>query len=194
MNSAFTRGAHVQDIMISPESVLSFWFEEITPQQWWKQSPEFDQLVKQRFGPVHAAARVCELFDWRQTPRGRLAEIIVLDQFSRNIYRDQAAAFACDPLALALAQTAVAAHIDQSLDPSLRPFLYMPYMHSESRVVHAQALALFEVPGLESFLRSELQHKAIIDRFGRYPHRNALIGRSSTVEELEFMKKPGSSF
>ena len=177
-----------------PDSVLSFWFEEIKPMQWWKKVPEFDQLISQRFGQLHQAAVQSELFEWRKTPRGRLAEIIVLDQFSRNIYRDQARAFVGDPLALALAQTAVQLGADQELDLKMRQFLYMPYMHSESRAIHEVALVLFGAPGLERTLQSELEHKAIIDRFGRYPHRNALLGRSSTIEEIEFLTLPHSSF
>lgn len=177
-----------------PVDVLGFWFDEITPAQWWRKSDDFDRLIASRFGVLHAAAAQCELVHWRDTPAGRLAEIIVLDQFSRNIHRDQAAAFACDPLALALAQTAVALGADRQLDTTQRPFLLMPYMHSESRRIHADAVRLFSVPGLENTLDFELKHKAIIDRFGRYPHRNAALGRESTAEEIAFLQTPGSSF
>ena len=96
----------------SPNEVLAFWFEETNPKQWWTRSNEFDALITVRFFALHQAAAACELFAWRDTPAGRLAEIIVLDQFSRNMFRDQARAFACDPLALALAQTAVAQRAD----------------------------------------------------------------------------------
>jgi uncharacterized protein (DUF924 family) len=178
----------------SPDTVLSFWFEEIPSKRWWEKSPEFDQMIVERFGDLHRAARVCELFAWRLTPQGSLAEIVVLDQFSRNIYRDQAQAFACDPLALALAQTAVEVTADKELDLKMRPFLYMPFMHSESPSVHSVAMGLFNVPGLESFFESERKHKNIIDQFGRYPHRNALLGRESTALELEFLVTPNSSF
>ena len=178
----------------SPDTVLSFWFEEITPKQWWEKSPEFDQMILDRFGSLHRAAGVCELSAWRLTPRGRLAEIVVLDQFSRNIYRDQARAFACDPLALALAQTAVEVKADRELELNMRPFLYMPFMHSESLSVHTAAMGLFNVPGLEGFFESERKHKKIIDQFGRYPHRNVLLGRESTALELEFLATPNSSF
>lgn len=125
---------------------------------------------------------------------GRLAEIIVLDQFSRNIHRGQARAFACDPLALALAQTAVAVKADRELEVGRRAFLYMPYMHSESPAIHVLAVSLFGQPGLEGNLDFELRHKEIIDRYGRYPHRNAILGRPSTTEEMDFLKTPGSSF
>ena len=118
----------------------------------------------------------------------------MLDQFSRNMFRDSPLAFAQDPLALALAQEAVACGADQALSQIERNFLYMPYMHSESPAIHLQAVALFENNGIANSLDYEHRHKAIIDRFGRYPHRNAALGRASTPEELEFLKQPGSSF
>ena len=179
---------------MTAESILSFWFEEIEAKQWWAKSDAFDRLIATRFGTLHAAATRCELSDWRETPQGRLAEVIVLDQFSRNIYRDQPQAFACDPLALALAQHAVALQADQALPTQQRTFLYMPYMHSESPLIHSSALPLFSQAGLEHALPSELRHKAIVDRFGRYPHRNTILGRSSTAEEIDFLATPGSSF
>jgi uncharacterized protein (DUF924 family) len=123
-----------------------------------------------------------------------LAEVIVLDQFSRNIHRGTARAFACDPLALGLAQEAVALRADLQLEPALRAFIYMPYIHSESGLIHTEALRLLSAPGLEPNLESEVQHKAIIDRFGRYPHRNLALGRPSTAEELAFLEQPGSRF
>ncbi len=175
--------------------VLTFWFQEITPQQWWKVDPAFDAALRQRFGPLHAQAAACELWDWRGTPQGRLGEIIVLDQFSRNLFRGTPGAFAQDPLALALAQEAVAGGHDAALtQPIERTFLYMPYMHSESARVHVQAEQLFRLNGLPDNHDFELRHQAIIERFGRYPHRNAILGRTSTPEEVEFLKQPGSSF
>ena len=179
---------------MNSQDVLSFWFEEIKPTQWWEKSAELDELIATRFGALHAAAARCELSAWRDTPSGRLAEIIVLDQFSRNIFRDQAQAFACDPLALSLAQHAVSLKADQVLQPERRAFVYMPFMHSESRQIHITALMLFSQPGLEHALPSELRHQAIIDRFGRYPHRNRILGRASSEEEDRFLATPGSSF
>ncbi|MCB1966721.1 DUF924 family protein [Accumulibacter sp.] len=179
---------------MTPAAVLAFWFDEATPAQWWAKSAEFDRLIAARFGALHAAASRCELYAWRGSADGRLAEVIVLDQFSRNIFRDRADSFATDALALVLAQEAVAAGADSSLDAARRAFLYMPYMHSESRLIHAQAVALFSAPGMENNLAFELRHKAIIERFGRYPHRNAILRRQSTPEEVEFLKKPGSGF
>jgi len=176
------------------QAILDFWFETLTPAQWFKKDLEMDRTILARFGTVHAHATQCECFAWRQTAQGRLAEIIVLDQFSRNIYRDDARAFANDALALALAQEAVAAGADVELSSQQRVFLYMPYMHSESAAIHEVAMQLFDQPGLEDNFDFEVRHKAIIDRFGRYPHRNALLGRISTDEEIEFLKQPGSSF
>jgi uncharacterized protein (DUF924 family) len=176
------------------QSVLQFWFQEISPAKWWKVDAEFDLLIAQRFSEVHRRATRSELFEWRAEPRGRLAEVIVLDQFSRNMYRGDRLAFATDTMALALAQEAVTAKADLTLSPEERVFLYMPYMHSESRVIHAVAQRLFKENAPKSNYDFELRHKAIIDRFGRYPHRNAALGRESTEEELEFLAQPGSSF
>ena len=175
-------------------NVNRFWFEEIDPKQWWVKDETFDALVRTRFEATHRAASWGELFAWRDTAEGRLAEIVVLDQFSRNMYRDTPRAFAFDALALVLAQEAVARGVDRELPPPRRAFLYLPYMHSESPLIHEQAIPLFSQSGLEHNLEFELKHKHIIERFGRYPHRNAVLGRVSTPEEIEFLKQPGSSF
>jgi uncharacterized protein (DUF924 family) len=176
------------------DDVLRFWFEEATPAQWWKKDPAFDAAIAARFSAVHAAAARCECHGWRATPEGRLAEILVLDQFSRNLFRDRAAAFATDPLSLALAQEMVAGGLDDRLTIDQRRFVYMPYMHSESLAIHDIAVVLFDQPGLEDNLKFEHLHRDIIARFGRYPHRNALLGRTSTPEEAAFLLQPGSSF
>ena len=117
--------------------MLRFWFEDTRPEQWWLADPAFDRLIAGRYADIHAQAIRCELHAWRKNAQGRLAEIIVIDQFSRNIHRGSARAFASDPLALALAQEAVAAGADHALDTQQRAFLYLPYMHSESRAIHA---------------------------------------------------------
>lgn len=174
--------------------ILHFWFEELTPKQHFVKDTALDAIMANRFSPTLQAAARCELFAWRASAEGRLAEILVLDQFSRNVYRDTPRAFAQDTLALVLAQELVACGGDRSLPPAQRAFVYMPYMHSESALMHAQAVALFSQPGMENNLSFELRHKAIIDRFGRYPHRNAILGRSSSAEELAFLSEPGSSF
>lgn len=183
-----------QGLAVSPAEVLGFWFEETTPKQWWAKSDAFDRLVDARFGVLHAAAMRAELYTWRADADGRLAEILVLDQFSRNIHRRRPEAFAGDGMALVLAQEAVAAGLDRALEPIRRAFLYLPYMHSESALMHALAVRLFAVPGMENNLDFELRHQAIIERFGRYPHRNAVLGRPSTAAEIEFLKTPGSAF
>lgn len=180
--------------LMQPQNVLYFWFTELTPQQHFIKDAALDESIRTRFGPTLEAAARCELFTWRATPEGRLAEILALDQFSRNVHRDTARAFAQDALALALAQELVASGQDRSLPTAQRVFAYMPYMHSESAVIHEQALELFAQPGMENNLDFERRHKAIIDRFGRYPHRNAVLGRTSTAEELAFLSEPGSSF
>jgi uncharacterized protein (DUF924 family) len=174
--------------------VLAFWFGELTPAQWWRKDPVLDGLIAERFAATLAAAKAAELCAWRETARGRLAEVIVLDQFSRNVHRERPESFAADGMALALAQEAVLGGFDRQLAVSERAFVYLPYMHSESAKIHADALRLFDQPGLESNLDFERRHYAIIARFGRYPHRNAILGRASTAEELEFLQQPGSSF
>jgi len=179
---------------MNPQSIIDFWFHEIEPRLWFAKDIQFDRLIEKRFHSVHDSAMRCELFLWRDTAEGRLAEIIVLDQFSRNIYRDTPRAFASDPLALALAQEAVRLEAQHNLTLQQKPFLYMPFMHSESQLIHGRAVVLFSEPGLQRNLEFELQHKAIIDRFGRYPHRNAILGRASSDEELVFLTTSGSSF
>ena len=179
---------------VDAEAVLRFWFVELEPRDWWRKDPELDQRIASRFGALLETAAAGALVEWRTTPRGRLAEIIVLDQFSRNIHRGSAEAFANDALALRLAEEAVATGAALELPVEERRFFYMPYMHSESAAVHETAMRLFATPGLEKNLDFERRHKAVIDRFGRFPHRNALLGRESTAEEIEFLKQPGSSF
>ena len=174
--------------------VMDFWFDELDAKQWWQPSASLDALIGQRFSDIHRQAARCELFAWRTTALGRLAEIIVLDQFSRNMYRNTALAFAQDALALALAQEAVACGADQAVGPAQRAFFYMPYMHSESLAIHDQTLVLFSQDGMASNLDFEQRHRAIIERFGRYPHRNAALGRVSSNEEVAFLSTPGSSF
>jgi uncharacterized protein (DUF924 family) len=158
-------------------TILHIWFTELTPKHHFTKDAALDEAIRTRFGATLEAAARCELFAWRATLEGRLAEVLVLDQFSRNVYRDSPQAFAQD--ALAFAQ---------------RSFAYMPYMHSESALVHTQAALLFAQPGMEDTLRFEQRHQAIINRFGRYPHRNAILGRPSTPEELAFLSEPGSGF
>nr|WP_205619957.1 DUF924 family protein [Dasania marina] len=179
---------------MTAKDIITFWFSELSPKQWWLKDTQLDQTIAQRFLPCLQQAASCELFAWRNSALGRLAEVIVLDQFSRNIYRDSAQAFASDPLALALAQEAISLGCDQELNPIQRSFLYMPFMHSESAAIHEVAVQLFKANGEENNYQFEHKHKAIIDRFGRYPHRNIILGRPSTTAEIDFLKQPGSSF
>lgn len=178
----------------APQTVLDFWFNELTPAQWWQKDNQLDNLIAQRFTQLHQKAVLGELFAWRETAHGRLAEVIVLDQFSRNIFRDTPQAFASDSQALTLSQEAVQQKADRELSQIERSFLYMPYMHSESLLVHDVAVELFQANGNESNYQFELKHREIIEQFTRYPHRNEILGRESTAEELVFLQQPGSSF
>ncbi len=174
--------------------VLDFWFSELSPAQWFAKDEELDKEISARFLQLHTSASHCELVHWRRSAEGRLAEIIVLDQFSRNIFRDTPQAFSQDPLALVLAQEAISLGCDNLLSDQQKAFLYMPYMHSESKFIHELAVELFSKEGLEGNLDFELKHKVIIDKFGRYPHRNEILARESTAEEIEFLKLPNSGF
>jgi len=176
------------------KEILKFWFEEITPSQWWTKSDDFDQMIRDRFFHIHSMAVRCELFEWRENARGRLAEIIVLDQFSRNMFRGSPLAFSNDPMTLVLSQEAISLGADKLLEPAERSFIYLPFMHSESTTIHQVAEDLYRQHGIQSTLEWEIKHKKIIERFGHYPHRNEILGRQSTEEELGFLKQPNSSF
>lgn len=176
------------------QQVLTFWFEEIEESKWWTKDDEFDLLVFGRFSTLHEQAGRCELFGWRENAKGRLAEIILLDQFSRNMFRDSPLAFANDSLALALSQEAIAVKADADLSPVEKSFLYMPFMHSESLAIHGIAAELYKENGIESNYLFEIQHKNIIEQFGRYPHRNEILGRKPTQDEEKFLTQPGSNF
>lgn len=184
----------MNDTTITPAAVLAFWFDESGPTQWFAKDDAFDAAIRARFAALHMRAVQGELWRWRADATGRLAEIIVLDQFSRNLHRDSPAAFAHDAMALALAQELVAQGLDMQLPVVCRAFAYLPYMHSESLAVQQESLRLYIAlaqPGNLDFAR---QHEAIIRRFGRYPHRNAALGRESSAEEIAFLRQPGSSF
>lgn len=176
------------------KEVIDFWFIRLKPEQWWQKNKALDASIQCQFRSLHEQAKAGELVTWRETTLGSLAEIIVLDQFSRNIYRNKPESFACDPLALALAQFAISKGLDINLPEKERCFLYLPFMHSESRRIHREAVKLFTSLGNMNHLEFEYKHKAIIDRFGRYPHRNTILGRTSTTEEIAFLKQPDSSF
>lgn len=179
---------------MNAQDILDFWFEELTAKQHFVKDPALDAAMGVRFGTILEAAARCELYAWRGTPQGRLAEILLLDQFSRNIYRDTPRAFAQDAVALVLAQELVGSGQDFSLTTAQRAFAYMPYMHSESPLIHEQSVRLYSQPGLESNLDFALRHKVIIDRFGHFPHRNQILGRATSALETAFLGEPGSSF
>lgn len=176
------------------DDVLSFWFSEIEQSQWWVKDINFDRLIEDKFLTLHEKANKCELFEWRNSAKGRLAEIIVLDQFSRNIFRDTPKAFLSDQLALVLSQEAISLGKHHELNEIEKSFMYMPYMHSESLSIHNVAVELYKNNGIQSNLNFEIKHRDIIEKFGRYPHRNAILNRVSTFEELEFLKQSGSAF
>jgi len=179
---------------MTEKEIINFWFNELESKDWYKKDDSLDKLIKDRFLDIYHQAYKGELWQWRETVEGRLAEIIILDQFSRNMFRDHADAFKYDYLAVALAQEASLLSQTQSLEPKKRAFMYMPLMHSESAKIHELAVKIFSTEGLENSLKFELKHKAIIDRFNRYPHRNKVLGRESSPEELEFLQGPDSSF
>ncbi|MEL6436365.1 MAG: DUF924 family protein, partial [Pseudomonadota bacterium] len=160
--------------------------------EWWSASGAFDAEVRIRFAKTLQRAERSELWQWRTTPKGRVAEMIVLDQFSRQLYRNSGRAFANDALALALAQEAVALRLDQALGEDERHFLFMPYMHSESLIIHEEAMRLYATVS-EKALEFEERHRDVIERFGRYPKRNEALGRVSTAAELEYIAATANS-
>nr|WP_318779353.1 DUF924 family protein [Psychrobacter sp. FME5] len=177
------------------KKILDFCFNEAGSQKFFEKDLSFDRLLTEQFTTVLEQAAAAEFYAWRSSTQGRLAEIIVLDQFSRNIYRDTPAAFSQDAMALALAQEAVASGaLEELVSLEARKFLLMPYMHSESKLIHQQAERLFEQFTNAEIFNSEMKHKIIIDRFGRYPHRNKVLRRVSSAEEIAFLKQPNSSF
>lgn len=173
---------------MNSQEVLNFWFQETDPASWFRNDGELDRLIEARFSALHTQAAKGELWQWRDTIQGRLAEIIILDQFSRNLYRNQPEAFASDGMALVLAQEALRTEEQQLLTTVERSFLYMPFMHAESRAIHEIAMELFQEEGMEESLKFEKEHRDIIEQFGRYPHRNVALNRESTPEEVEFLK------
>jgi uncharacterized protein (DUF924 family) len=186
------------------DQVWDFWFGVLdeagdaapaTVKRWWTKDLAFDDEVRTRFGALHAAVTAGEREGWRAEARGALAYVVVLDQFARNMFRGTAAMFASDAQALVAAKDAVARGLDRELPRAARTFFYLPYMHSEALVDQDACVALLgAVPGLEYNLAFGEQHRAIVRRFGRFPHRNALLGRASTDEEEAFLREPGSSF
>ena len=176
------------------DEVLRFWFEELTPDDWFGGGDAVDERIRERFLALHESLRERVPESWRATPRGMLAAVIALDQFPRNLYRGDPRAFAADPAALALATEAIERGLDRAMSVDERKFLYLPFEHSEDPAVQARSVELFAALQNEDTLGYALRHKEIIDRFGRFPHRNEVLGRESTPEEIEFLKEPDSSF
>ena len=174
--------------------MLAFWFEELTPDDWFGGGEEVDDRIRERFLALHEALRNHVPESWRTTPRGMLAAVIALDQFPRNMYRGDGQAFAADPAALALATEAIERGLDRAMSVDERKFLYLPFEHSEDPSVQARSVELFATLENEETLGYALRHKEIIDRFGRFPHRNEVLRRVSTPEEIEFLTEPDSSF
>lgn len=185
---------HTPDQANAAQAILDFWFDAHTQANWFAKDNAFDAAIRTQFFNTWQAAQQGECAHWRNTLHGRLAEIIVLDQFSRNLFRNQPAAFAQDGMALVLAQEAVQHSDYPKLSMHEKQFVIMPYMHSESALIHTHALALFEALDNPHALEFEQRHKAIIDTFGRYPHRNAALQRTSSPEETAFLQQAGSSF
>lgn len=177
----------------SPREILDFWWGEAAS-KWWVKDPDFDREVQARFEPTLEAAIRGDLNAWREAPESCLAYIVVLDQFSRNIYRDSPRSFAQDPQALTATLEGQAKLFDRQLSKSQRIFFYLPFMHSENLKMQKRSIEAYEELGEKENLEFARQHAVIIERFKRFPHRNPILGRKSTPEEEAFLKEPGSSF
>ncbi len=187
------------------DQILDFWFgrpdeSDYGKQRsfWFNKKPEFDQEVRTRYGSDYEKAIAGQLDHWRDAPRSCLALILLLDQFPRNMFRGTAQAFASDPQALSVAQHAVANGFDQGLLTVQRWFVYLPFEHSENLAHQRQSTELFATLSNDSdsvaTIDYAVRHRLVIERFGRFPHRNKILGRATTLEEAEFLKQPGSSF
>lgn len=174
------------------DEVLAFWFSHSG--DWWVRSAAFDEEIRRRFEGLRAEVLRGEHEDWKDTARGTLAYVIVLDQFSRNLYRKDGRAFEGDGQALAAARMAIARGDDAGLTQDERFFLYMPFMHSEDLEEQERSVELFRALGDAEGLKYAEQHRDVVRRFGRFPHRNTILGRTFTAHELDFLKEPGSSF
>ena len=177
-----------------PDPLLAYWFDEATRPRWFVKDPAFDAELGERFGPLAALAAEGALDHWADTPRGALALVILLDQLPRNLHRGRPEAFAQDAKARAVATKALAAGHDAAMTPEERLFLSLPFEHSEALADQERSMALFEALGDPELLDYARRHYEIIHRFGRFPHRNAVLGRASTADELAFLAGPNSSF
>ena len=180
--------------MAKKVEILNFWFKECKPEQWFKKNEDFDQMIENRFSIAIENAIAGNLGNWEESETGCLALIILLDQFTRNVFRDTPHAFAGDKRALALSQLCYDKDYLTNPDVQRRQFMLMPMMHSENLAVQDAALPLFKKYASGKDYEYAEKHRYFIARFGRFPHRNVILGRKSTNEELEFLKQPGSSF
>jgi uncharacterized protein (DUF924 family) len=178
----------------SIDAVNRFWFEELKPEDWFKKSDQRDAAIKRRFATIYEKLREGLPPSWLETPDGYAAAIIVLDQFPRNLFRGSARSFESDRLALELAKEAIASGFDAQLSPVKRWALYLPFEHSEDAADQVRCIELMTTLKNPVALDWALRHKAVVDRFGRFPHRNAVLGRTTTEEEAKFLKEPGSTF
>ena len=176
------------------QGILDFWFAEANRPLWFAPTPSFDQEIRARFGATVARAAAGELKSWEDKPEGCVALCLLLDQMPRHMFRGTPRAFATDERAFAVAERAVSRGFDRRLGPDYKNFLYMPFMHSERLADQLRAVALFESAGLGKALGYAKDHLATIRRFGRFPHRNAILGRTSTPEELEFLAQQGEHY
>lgn len=182
---------HMNDNGNRPATVLEFWYSESAREHWFKSSAEFDREMEQRFGRLHRLASEGRLDAWQETPEGALALVILLDQFTRNLYRGSQQAYSNDARALAVSRAAIDRGLDRSLSGWHKAFLYMPFMHSEELADQEYSAGLFTAAGLDN-ARYALHHRDIIRRFGRFPHRNEVLGRESTDEEIEYLNSTGA--
>jgi uncharacterized protein (DUF924 family) len=176
------------------DRVLAFWFEELTPPAWFKPDPALDVTIRSRFLTIHEAVAANPPDSATMDARTALAAIIALDQFPRNMFRGTPGAFGSDRQALSLAREGVDRGLDSGMSKDERAFFYLPFEHSENVADQERSVRLFEATGDAEYTKYAVAHKVIIDRFGRFPHRNAILGRTSTPEEVEFLKQPGSGF
>jgi uncharacterized protein (DUF924 family) len=175
-----------------PNDVVGFW-RQAGPEKWFKKVPAFDEAIRLKFEPTHHAAARGEYDAWAETPDGALALLILLDQFPRNLYRGSAHQFAADGKARVIARAAIERGFDRQVDPGLRNFFYLPFEHSENLADQDYSVALCAEAGDADNLKWATLHRDIIDRFGRFPHRNACLGRATTPEEQEFLDEGGFS-
>jgi uncharacterized protein (DUF924 family) len=176
------------------EDVLRFWFEEAGPKRWFEKSEPFDADVRRRFLALHEGLAARPSDTLRADARTALAAIIVFDQLPRNMFRGSPRAFATDAKALEIADAVVARGLDTGLSKDERHFCYLPFEHAEDAQAQARCVALMSALGDPELTKWAEAHKVVIDRFGRFPHRNAALGRASSAEEVEFLKQPDSSF